>query len=85
MVAQVDEQHAAMVALAMDPAGQADCLADIGGAELGAMMSAIGVHGCACSIAMCGNSRAALHWREAFCQPADSAAKARGDSCESIL
>mgnify|MGYP006150839021 CR=1 FL=1 len=44
MVAQVDEQHAAVIALAMDPARQADGLADIGGAKLGASVGAIGVH-----------------------------------------
>ena len=36
MIAQIDEQHAAMIALAMHPAGQADGLADVGGAEVGA-------------------------------------------------
>ena len=30
MIAQVDKQHAAMVAFAMDPAGQANGLADVG-------------------------------------------------------
>ena len=45
MVAQVDEQHAAMVALAMDPARQADGLADIGGSQGAAGMGAIGMHG----------------------------------------
>ena len=33
MIAQIDEQHAAMVALAVDPARKADGLADIGGAS----------------------------------------------------
>jgi hypothetical protein len=45
MVAQVDEQDSAMVALAVDPAGQPDGRADVGGAKLGAAMSAVGVHG----------------------------------------
>jgi hypothetical protein len=44
MVAQVDEQDSAMVALAVNPAGQADGRADIGGAQLGAMVRAVGVH-----------------------------------------
>ena len=44
MVAQIDEQHAAMIALAVDPAGQADGLADVGGAKRGAVVGAIGVH-----------------------------------------
>ena len=45
MIAQIDEQHAAMIALAVHPARKTDGLADIGGAELGAVMGAIGVHG----------------------------------------
>ena len=45
MVAQIDEQHAAMVALAVDPARQADGRADIGGAQVGAVMGTVGVHG----------------------------------------
>ena len=45
MVAQVDEQHAAMVADAVAPAGQADGFADMGFAEIAAGMGAIGVHG----------------------------------------
>ena len=44
MVAQVDEQHAAMVALAVNPARQADGRADVGGAKLGAVMGTVGVH-----------------------------------------
>ena len=36
MVAQIDEQHPAMIALAMDPAGQAHGLADIGSPQRGA-------------------------------------------------
>ena len=34
MVAQIDEQHAAMIALAMHPAGQADALPDVALAKL---------------------------------------------------
>ena len=45
MVAQVDEQHAAVVADAVAPAGQAGDLADIGFAERAAGMGAITVHG----------------------------------------
>ena len=47
MVAQVDEQQIAMVALAMDPARQADGLAGLFGAELAAGVGAVGVHGIA--------------------------------------
>ena len=38
MVAQVDEQHAAMVANAMDPAREANRLADVALAEIAAFM-----------------------------------------------
>ena len=34
MIAQIDEQQIAMIALAVDPARQADGLADMGGAKL---------------------------------------------------
>jgi len=44
MVAQIDEQHAAMIALAMDPARQANRLADIGRRQTGAGVGTIGVH-----------------------------------------
>ena len=44
MVAQVDEQQMAVIALAVDPARQADGLADIARAQLGAAVGAIGVH-----------------------------------------
>ena len=44
MVAQIDEQHAAMVADAVAPAGQPDGLADVGLAQVSAMMRAIAVH-----------------------------------------
>ena len=44
MVAQVDKQQIAVIALAMDPAGQADGLADAGGAERGTIVGAICVH-----------------------------------------
>jgi hypothetical protein len=45
MVAQIDEQYAAMVADAVTPAGNADGLADVFFAELAAGVGAIGVHG----------------------------------------
>jgi len=45
MVAQVDEEHPAMIALAVDPARQPHRLADVGGAQLCASMGAVGVHG----------------------------------------
>ena len=45
MVAQIDEQHAAMVADAMAPAGQPDLGADVAVAKRAASMGAIAVHG----------------------------------------
>ena len=46
VVAQVDEQQVAVVALAMDPAGQADAsAAGVGEAQRAAGVRAIGVHG----------------------------------------
>ena len=45
MVAQVDEQHAAVVADAVAPAGEADVLADEGCGGLGAGMGAVAMHG----------------------------------------
>jgi hypothetical protein len=44
MVAQVDEQNAAMVALAVNPARQADGRADVGSAECIAGVGTVGVH-----------------------------------------
>ena len=44
MVPEVDEDQIAVVALAVDPAGDADGLAGAGGAELTAGVRAIGVH-----------------------------------------
>ena len=44
MVAQVDEQHAAVVADAVAPAGKPDLLADLGGGERAAGVGAIAVH-----------------------------------------
>jgi hypothetical protein len=41
-VAQVDENHAAMVAAAMSPAAQSDNLIDMAGVELAAV---VGTHG----------------------------------------
>ena len=45
MIAQVDEQHPAMVALAVHPAGQADAGTDIALAELAAIVGTVGVDG----------------------------------------
>ena len=45
MVAQVDEQQAAMIAHAMDPAGNADGAADIGLPQCGAGMAPVTMHG----------------------------------------
>ena len=44
MVAQVDEQHAAMVADAVAPAGQPDVLADVAVAERAAGVGAVAMH-----------------------------------------
>jgi hypothetical protein len=44
MVAKVDEQDSAMIALAVDPARQPNLLADIKGAKRTAMMSPVCVH-----------------------------------------
>ena len=44
MVAQIDEQNAAVVADAMAPAGEADLGADVGLAERAAGMGAVAVH-----------------------------------------
>ena len=44
MVAQIDEQQAAVVALGVHPAGQAGRVPGIGGAQGATGMSAIGVH-----------------------------------------
>src|SRR6185312_15662110 len=46
MVAQIDEQHAAMVADAMAPAGQANGLADMALAERAAGLGPVTMHGC---------------------------------------
>ena len=46
MVAQVDEQHAAMVADAVAPAGQPHVLADVAVAERAAGVGAVAVHVC---------------------------------------
>jgi hypothetical protein len=45
VVAQVDEDQAAVVALAVDPARQAHIGAGVGGAQGAAVVGAIGVHG----------------------------------------
>jgi hypothetical protein len=44
MVAQIDKQQIAMIALAVDPAGQTDGFADVRSAKLGTIMGAICVH-----------------------------------------
>ena len=45
VIAQIDEQHPAVIAHPMHPARQADLIADIGGFEIIASVAAIGVHG----------------------------------------
>jgi hypothetical protein len=44
MIAKIDEDQLAMIALSVDPARQADRLAHIGLDKLAACMRAIGVH-----------------------------------------
>jgi hypothetical protein len=44
MVAQIDEQHAAMIADAMAPAGKPDLSADVALAERAAGMGAVAMH-----------------------------------------
>ena len=44
MVAQVDEQQLAMIALLVDPSGQTDFGAHVGFAQGAAVMGTIGVH-----------------------------------------
>jgi hypothetical protein len=45
VIAQVDEQQIAVIALAVDPAGEPHRRAGIGKAELAAVMGSISVHG----------------------------------------
>ena len=45
VVAQIDEQQLPVIALAVHPAGQAHRLADLVGAQLAAVVGAIGMHG----------------------------------------
>ena len=45
VVAQVDEEDAAVVALVVDPAGEADLLSGVFGTQFVASMGAIGMHG----------------------------------------
>ncbi len=66
MVAQVDEQHPAMVALAVDPAGQADGRADVAGTKVGASMGAVGVHGDSRSLSRRGRRQCAEISRRRF-------------------
>src|SRR3546814_20355871 len=47
MIAQVHEQQVAMVALAVNPARQADLPPHVGGAQFGAMVRAIRMHSAA--------------------------------------
>ena len=80
MIAQVDEQHAAVVALAVDPAGKADGLADVGSAELAAIMGAIRVHLPADSDVR--KFAAALTGAKPFVNPRDRPLMAAADSCD---
>ena len=44
MVAQIDEQHAAMIADAVAPAGETDFLADMAVAEFSAVVRTVAMH-----------------------------------------
>jgi hypothetical protein len=44
VIAQIDEQHAAVIADAMAPAGKTDLVARVGLAEFSAIMRTIAVH-----------------------------------------
>ena len=65
MVAQVDEQHAAMVADAMAPAGQPDLCADVALAERAAGMGAVAVHA---QFRQVGEKWRTTTWAAAICQ-----------------
>ena len=73
VVAQVDEQQIAVVALAVDPAGEPHRAAGIGKAELAAVMGSIGVHG---TIRMgsraTGKPGGKRHFRPGFVKPRPS-------------
>jgi hypothetical protein len=56
VVAQVDEQHAAMVSDAVAPAGNANGLADVAGAKRAASVGAVTVHGIPDILARVGKS-----------------------------
>src|SRR5262249_14822075 len=60
MVAQVDEQHAAVVADALAPAGEPRLLADVASAQLAAGMGAIAVHESSLDAARKGTCTASL-------------------------
>ena len=44
MIAQIDEDEIAMIALAMDPARDPDSLAGVARSDLATFMGAVGVH-----------------------------------------
>jgi hypothetical protein len=44
VIAQIDEDEVAVIALLVDPAGDTDLFANLFGAEGGAVVGAIGVH-----------------------------------------
>jgi hypothetical protein len=88
VVAQVDEQQAAVVAYAMDPAGKADGLADIGLPQLSAGVAAVAVHDGRFPIEVAGldcgirpRNRREKRTQGAFCQgelPSPSANESNG-------
>ena len=86
MIAQVNEQQMAVVALAVDPAREADGFTDIGDAQLGAAMGAIGVHleTVLVRTMMAENARRAS-MGESFLSTREGAAIGHEDSCVSIL
>jgi hypothetical protein len=75
MVAQVDKQHTAVIALAVDPARQADGRSNVVGSKGIAIMGAVGVHGIGLAEEMSFRRREISRWRFAFAAPF---VKARG-------
>jgi len=44
MISQIDEEHASVIPLPVNPTGNPDFASNVGSAELAAMVGAIGVH-----------------------------------------
>jgi hypothetical protein len=86
MVSQIDEQQMAVIAPAVDPAREADRLADVGEPQLGAGVGAIGVHQeVDLSAENCGEKRAPrFDAGKAFVNPRGRGYGLLQDSCVSI-